>query len=111
MPWSLPGIRDHLELIDNTEEHILLGLRLLGEAAIRFFIDPATHRIVRSESLVGAGQFRMIFATEYSGFRKVDGLLFPFHEESWAQGTHTASTDVRTVQWNPSVVEAGQERY
>lgn len=44
----------------------------------------------------------MIFATQYSDFRKVDGVLFPFHEESWVQGTHTASTDVRTVQWNPS---------
>ena len=101
LPWVLAQLEDRVELIDTTEESYLLGLRLGGDAAVRFWIETATDRVVRTEAIVDAGQAVMIFATDFSDFRDVDGVLFPFHEETWAQGTHTASVDVTLVEWNP----------
>ncbi len=102
VPWVLAELHDRVELIDTTADEYLLGVRLAGEAAIRFWVDAATDRVTRTEAVVGAGQTVMVFATDYSDFRDVEGVLFPFHEENWAQGTHTASVDVSSVRWNPS---------
>ena len=101
VPWVLAELAERVELIDATEEEYLLGVRLAGDAAIRFWVDTASDRVTRTEAVVSAGQSVMIFATDFSDFREVEGVLFPFHEETWAQGTHTASIDVGSLQWNP----------
>ena len=81
LPWLLAGARESVEVLSR---------------------EPETHRIVRTESLVSAGEMQLQFATDYSDFRDVSGVLFPFHEESWAQGTHTASLDVQSIELESS---------
>ena len=60
-------------------------------------VDPKTHRVTRSVSK-GEG---MEFATNYADFRSVDGLLFPFSEENFANGTKTATTTLTKIEVNP----------
>ena len=57
-------------------------------------IDPKTLRIVRSVGRSG----EMSFTTVYSDFRKVDGLLIPFHEENSAMGMKTADIYLEKVE-------------
>lgn len=42
------------------------------------------------------------FSTVYSDFRKVDGLLFAFREENFAQGAKTATNEITAIEVNPS---------
>jgi hypothetical protein len=69
-------------------------------------IDPVSHRIVRSSGSMPApaGGGRIEFATEYSDFRKVSGVLFPFHEENYARGQHTGATTLTKVEVAASAV-------
>jgi len=60
-------------------------------------VDPKTNRVTRSVSK-GEG---MDFATNYGDFRSVDGLLFPFSEENFANGTKTATTTLTKIEVNP----------
>jgi hypothetical protein len=64
----------------NTIEIAIDGLAVVAE------VDPATGRIVRSTGRSG----EMAFATNYSDFRTVNGILIPFHEENSAMGMKTA---------------------
>lgn len=64
----------------NTIEIAIDGLAVVAE------VDPATGRIVRSTGRSG----EMAFATSYSDFRTVSGILIPFHEENSAMGMKTA---------------------
>lgn len=57
-------------------------------------IDPANGRIVRSTGRSG----ETAFATAYSDFRTVKGLLIPFHEENSAMGTKTADIFLEAVE-------------
>ncbi len=43
------------------------------------------------------------FSTVYSDFRKVEGLLFAFREENFAQGTKTATTEISAIEVTRSV--------
>ncbi len=60
-------------------------------------VDPKTHRVTRS---VGKGE-GIEFATTYGDFRSVGGLLFPFSEENFANGTKTATTTLTKIEVNP----------
>jgi hypothetical protein len=60
-------------------------------------LDPATSRILRSTSK----SKDLEFATNYSDFRSVDGLLFPFAEENFANGTKTANITLTKIEINP----------
>ncbi len=102
LPWLLAGARDSVEVLSREPERIVVGLVSPAGVSLRISIEPETHRIVRTESLVSAGEMQLQFATDYSDFRDVSGVLFPFHEESWAQGTHTASLDVQSIELESS---------
>jgi hypothetical protein len=76
----------------------VLALQLPDGLEVTAAIDPASGRIVRSAgSLPGPGG-RIEFATDYSDFRKVSGVLFAFHEENWARGQHTGATVLEEVE-------------
>jgi hypothetical protein len=60
-------------------------------------IDPKTNRVLRSVSKAEGIEF----ATTYGDFKSVDGLLFPFSEENFANGTKTATTTLTKVEVNP----------
>lgn len=60
-------------------------------------VDPKTNRVLRSVSKAEGIEF----ATDYGDFRTVDGLLFPFSEDNFANGTKTATTTLTKVEVNP----------
>lgn len=72
----------------NTIELTFEGLTITVE------VDPATGRVVRSTGHSG----EMAFATAYSDFRTVNGLLIPFHEENNAMGMKTADIFLEKVE-------------
>jgi hypothetical protein len=81
----------------------VLALALPAGMELSVEVDPVNGRIVRSSgSMPGPGQ-RIEFATEYSDFRRVAGLLFPFREENWARGQHTGATTLSKVELLASV--------
>lgn len=64
-------------------------------------IDPSSSRILRATGrLEGAGP-PLQFAAVYSDFRKVQGVLVPFHEENYAQGNRTGETALSRVELLP----------
>jgi hypothetical protein len=62
-------------------------------------IDPKSGRILRSSGRVDAGPGTTIdLATTYSDFRRVDGVLVPFREASFAQGQRTGDAVLGRVE-------------
>ena len=70
-----------------------IEVALDGGLTIELEVDPATGHIVRSTGRSG----QMAFATAYSDFRAVNGLLVPFHEENSAMGMKTADIFLEKV--------------
>ena len=74
-----------------------------GGLELTVFVDERSGRILRSEGTVPAGAMgRMAFSTDYSDFRRLQGLLFAFAEENFASGTRTGHTQLESVE----IVEA-----
>lgn len=100
-PWILDEMKDRARLsrsadgFDALEMPVEEGLRLIA------FVDRTTRRIVRSESVVKAGKRKIRFLTRYSDFRKVEGVLFPFREETYISKMHTGTTVVVRIRVNP----------
>lgn len=76
-----------------------IGLPLEGGKAIAVGVEVGTARIVYSEGAVGT----IRFATVYSDFRRVDGLLFAFQEENFAEGVKTADTHLARIEVNQAL--------
>ncbi|HEV2721744.1 MAG TPA: hypothetical protein VG323_17125, partial [Thermoanaerobaculia bacterium] len=92
IPALLLDRRANVKVNGNTlEVAIAPGLTVAME------VDPKTHRVMRS---TGKGE-GIEFATSYSDFRSVGGLLFPFSEENFANGTKTATTTLTKIEINP----------
>ena len=79
-----------------------MALALPGALELVAEIDPASGRIVRSSGAMPGPGGKMEFATAYSDFRPVAGVLFAHHEESWAGGQHTGATDLQRVELLPA---------
>lgn len=76
-------------------------LKLGGGRSMRIFLDPTTNLISRAQTLLVSGSMHTVFETVYSDFRDVNGVKFPFHEESTAGGMPTGATDFESVEVNP----------
>jgi hypothetical protein len=101
LPWILLKMRSQVRLSQGDGSGPVLEV-LLGEGRLlRAFVDARTHRVAGAESVMSFGRMKMRFKTQYTDFRKIDGVFFPFHEENYASGTHTATTKVQTIQLNP----------
>ncbi len=62
-------------------------------------IDSESHLILRCQVAFPVGPtFIMTFETAYDDFRKVGSILFPFSEQNFAQGRHTADTKLDTIE-------------
>ena len=73
----------------------VLALEVAPGLVVEAGIDPATGRILRSRGRRAAGAGPPVeFVTTYSDFRTVDGVLVPFHEENWANGSKTTGETV-----------------
>jgi len=101
VPWILDSMRPQVALIRTEGPYEVLELRLSETEVLRLLVDTRTHLIMTTESMVRAGPMNFHFRTEYSDFREVDGVIFAFHEENFATGTHTSSTTVESVEINP----------
>ena len=79
-----------------TSDHVL-EVAIAPGLTVTMEVDAKTNRVVRS---VGKGE-GIEFATTYADFKSVDGLLFPFSEENFANGTKTATTTLAKIEINP----------
>lgn len=80
----------------------VLALEVAPGVTVEAGIDPATGRILRSRGTAG-GAMPIEFVTTYSDFRKVDGVLFAFHEGNWANGAATGETVLERIELLASV--------
>lgn len=96
LPLLLADRRAEVRDLGLRDGRHILELALTPAMTLSVEIDPATNRIVRSS---GKGK-DIEFATNYSDFRSVDGLLFAFAEENFANGTKTAATALTKVEIN-----------
>lgn len=105
LPLFLLANIDSVRSIDSVERD---GLRLEGLEAsfgagrsLRAYVDPATHRVVESQSVLKTEAGAMEFETHYSDFRKVGKVWFAFHEDNFASGTPTGTMTIAKVTLNP----------
>jgi zinc protease len=66
----------------------------------RWFVDPATGRILRTSHSATGQQGPTEQVTDYSDFRNVDGLTFAFNQESKVNGEKAQSMTVEEVKIN-----------
>ena len=59
--------------------------------------------IIRTLSTLKAPGMATHFETRYTDFRRVDGLLFPWSEETFASGMHTGSVTFDRVTVDPKI--------
>jgi hypothetical protein len=81
-----------------------IGLQIILDPGLilRLYADPKTARIVYSQAILSTDTIKTHFETVYSDFREVDGILFAHHEENWASGFHTGTTEIREITINPA---------
>jgi hypothetical protein len=101
LPWILDTRRSVLRPLESNAGGDTLELPLRDGLLLRVSLDPRSRLITRAVGLVSAGPRQIPFQTDLSDFRKVNGVLFPFHEENYASGTHTGTTTVTRVLVNP----------
>ncbi|MGH9398968.1 MAG: M16 family metallopeptidase [Thermoanaerobaculia bacterium] len=71
-----------------------------GDAAVRWFVDPASGRILRSAHTATGQQGPARRVTDYSDYRSVEGLFFAFKQESTVNGEKAQSMTVEEVKVN-----------
>ena len=74
----------------------VLSLELAPGVVIEAGLDPATGRILRSRG-TAAGPMPLEFVTTFGDFRVVEGVLVPFREGNWANGSPTGDTVLTRV--------------
>lgn len=79
----------------------VLGLEVAPGLGLRIWVSDETGLVLRSESVLAMGAMTMTFASDYADFRPVDGVMFPFREESFASGAHTATIRLNVIEVNP----------
>lgn len=92
-------LRDLGEITRRGRKLRAIGLVLEGGKSIAVGVEARTGRIVYSEGAVGPVRF----ATVYSGFHRVDGILFAFQEENFAGGEKTAETKLAQIEVNAAL--------
>ena len=103
LPWLLDEQRGKLKMIAPMDGGKLQGLEIpIGEGlTLTVYADTATGRIVRTSGVLEAPGMKTNFATDYSDFRTVDGVLFPFREANFASNQSTGDTVITKVTVNP----------
>lgn len=103
---DLPGLllRNRERLVDlgdlKREGRTLrgIGVPMAGNLNVAMIVDPGTGRIVRSEGALPGPGGQIRFATDYSDFRAVGGVLFAFHETNFASGQQTGETRLEKIE-------------
>jgi outer membrane lipoprotein-sorting protein len=108
LPWLLDERRSALVALPPMEGGKLQGLEIaLGQGlALTVYVETATGRIVRSSGVLSSPAMKTNFATDYSDFRTVDGILFPFREANFASNQSTGETVITKVAVNPPLTDS-----
>jgi hypothetical protein len=103
LPWLLDEQRGKIKMIAPMDGGKLQGLEItIGEGlTLTVYADTATGRIVRTSGVLEAPGMKTNFATDYSDFRTVDGVLFSFREANFASNQSTGDTVITRVVVNP----------
>jgi hypothetical protein len=98
LPGMLLRFRDRLEdggvMQHENNAHRLVVLPWSQSLTMRFSVHAESSRITLAEGVIETGGRRLVFATSFSDFRRVGGVLFPFAEQNFANGRHVASTRI-----------------
>ena len=107
LPWLLDERRATIKLLAPMDGGRLQGLEipLGGGLSLTVYADTATGRIVRSSGVLDVPGMKTNFATDYSDFRTVDGVLFSFREANFASNQSTGDTVITRVTVNPALSE------
>jgi len=97
LPLLLVEKRSTLKDLGTKDGIRTIEIPLPGSLTLTVTIDQKTWHILRSSGKAG----ELEFVVDYSDFRRVDGLLFPFAEAGMAQGTPTANTKLDVIEINP----------
>lgn len=101
IPWILDSMRSKIRITKAKDGQSVLEVPVGKGMYLNAFVDAKTHLVTRAET-VAEGAMKLQFAADYSDFRKVNNILFPFHEENYASGSHTATTKVDNIKCNLS---------
>jgi hypothetical protein len=96
LPMLLATKRAALKDLGMNDGIRAIEIPLSETLALTVNIDPKTSHILRSTGKAGALEFQV----DYSDFRRVGGLLFPFAEAGMAQGMPTANTKFDAIAVN-----------
>ena len=103
LPASLAAWQDNLKDLGTTtlggKTLRVLGIEPAPGLLVEAAIDPATGRILRSRGASRDPAMPLEFVTTYSDFRKIDGVLVPMREESFANGRTTGETILTKVEF------------
>jgi hypothetical protein len=108
IPWILDKKRATLKVLPPMDGGKLQGLEIpLGEGlSITVYAESATGRIVRTSGVLETPGMKTNFATDFSDFRTVDGVLFPFREANFASNQSTGDTVITKITLNPKLGDA-----
>lgn len=103
---DLPGLllRNRRRLIDLGDVHRDgrtlrgVGVPLSETLNLAVTVDPKTALIVHSEGALPGPGGQIRFATDYSDFRTVGGVLFAFREANFASGQKTGETRLEKIE-------------
>jgi hypothetical protein len=103
LPWLLDEKRAFAKLLAPIDGGKTRGIELpVGPGlTLTAYVDTVTGRIVRSSGILDVPGMKTNFAADYSDFRSVDGVLFPFQELNAAAGQTTGGATVTKITLNP----------
>jgi hypothetical protein len=105
LPLRLLENLDKIEARDADDTgRIVLRLPIDDALYIDYHIDPKTWLITRV--VTGMTAPAMEFSADYAGFKKVDGVLVPYHEVTFAGTTQTSKFQMTSFEWDPKDLEA-----
>jgi hypothetical protein len=107
LPWLLDERRAAAKLLPPSMEGKLQGIEVpLGPGlSIKAYVETGSGRIVRTSAALDTPEMKTTFDVDFTDFRTVDGVLFPFRELSFAGGRTTGDTILTTLTVNPPVAE------
>ena len=102
-PWFVIEHQGQLKHVANESKdgapHRVLRLTWSKALALDFWVDEGSRRITKVEGTLAAGHMTMSFATHYSDFKKVRGVLVPHTEKSYVNGRHTGTATLTKLKF------------
>jgi hypothetical protein len=101
LPMLLVSKRAALKDLGTKDGIRAIEIPLSETLTLMLNIDPKTWHILRSTGKASG----LEFVVDYSDFRRVNGLLFPFAEAGMAMGMPTANTKFDSITINPTAAK------